>query len=257
MTKTIRKHRLLLLSILVSITILVIFLWFQHQGQKLLALDVKWILLSGVPILLGLFIGGYIKNFKGFGLELESNLNKPLSLTITSKITATITKGKEKSSLSELYDLSENEKNLIDQLRFILGKKNYYDSYITEQYLTVLKRIKLIEIVDETGQFLYTINALKLMEDNIPQREKINNFILAVESGNFEEYYHDAVSNFVLSTDTIIEAYRKIKKSSQAKNLYPNKEVLPVLNEQKIMVGVVDIQKLETKIVEEVEKSID
>jgi hypothetical protein len=84
--KELIRHQLLIISLAVSIIILSIFFVFQYYQLKVLLLDVKWIILSGTPILIGLFIGGYIKSFKGFGLELESNLTAPISLSVVSRV---------------------------------------------------------------------------------------------------------------------------------------------------------------------------
>ncbi|MGX5688504.1 hypothetical protein [Arcticibacter tournemirensis] len=48
---------------------------FEGAGLKFMDLEAKWMLIAGAPILFALFVGGYIKNVKGFGLELEAELN--------------------------------------------------------------------------------------------------------------------------------------------------------------------------------------
>lgn len=263
-TSELRRHRMLLISFLFSLILLLIFLIFQQNELKALSLHTKWILLSGVPILVALFIGGYIKSFKGFGLELESNLNKPISLSVVSKIELTKTPGMTKESLILLYQLSDSDKNNINLIRFINGKKDYYDIFAIEEHFRILKSLIFIEIINEKSEFLYLLPAskLKALYNNVPpnpeiDREKAKDFIKAIETENIEGYFPDVVKDYILTTDNTIEAYRRIKNSNQSQYLFPSKNLLPIVNEQKKMIGTVDLQKLESKIAEEVEKSID
>lgn len=257
------RHRLLLISLAVSTILLITFLVFQYYELKSLTLDIKWIILSGVPVLIGLFIGGYIKSFKGFGIELESNLSEPISLSVISKIDLTESPGMNKESLHRLYELSENERNKINCLRFINGKTNYYDTYAIEEHFRTLRYLKFIEIVNQEGEFLYLIPSTKFKpsRNNIPpnqeiNRNKLNDLIQAIETNNFEEYFPDLITDFIITTDNTLEAYRKIKKSNQSRQLFTYRDALPVLDERKRMIGTIDQQKLESKIAEEVEKNI-
>jgi hypothetical protein len=169
----------------------------------------------------------------------------------------------EKESIQQLNDLTESEKNKINRLRFVIGKINHYQNFAIEEHFRILRHLKFIEIVNQDGDFLYLLPATKLKTtNNIPPNSELNpnkvqSFIRAIETGNFEEYFPDIVTDFILTTDNTIEAYRKIKKSKQARQLIPNREVLPIIDGRKKMIGIVDLQKLESKISEEVEKSID
>lgn len=257
------RHRLLLISLAVSTILLIIFLVFQYYELKALKLDIKWIILSGVPVLIGLFIGGYIKSFKGFGIELESNLSEPISLSVISKIDLTESPGMHKESLERLFNLSENERSKINCLRFISGKTNYYDTYAIEEHLRILHNLKFIEIVNQDGEFIYLIPSTKFKptRNNIPPNQEINgarlnDLVRAIETNNFVEYFPDVITDFIITTDNTLEAYRKIKKSNQSRQLFINRDALPVLDEKKRMIGTIDQQKLESKIAEEVEKNI-
>jgi hypothetical protein len=251
------RHRLLLISLLLSIGLLVTFLTFQYYELKVLNLDIKWIILSGIPILIGLFVGGYIKSFKGFGLELESNLKEPIPLSVVSKIDMTDSPGINKQSLELLYNLTDTKRNKIYRLRFINGKSGYYDDYAIQEHYRVLSHLIYIEIVNTNGEFQYLIHSSKLRINNELNYERITQFIRAIETENIEKLFPDAISDFILTTDTIIDAYKKITKSHQSKQLIVTKEILPILNEKHRMIGTVDKQSLEKKITEEVIKNID
>jgi len=230
----------------------------------MLNLEIKLLIVSGIPILIGLFIGGYIKNFKGFGLELEYNLKEqPIPLKVISNIDMIKSPALEKGTLPELERLDRTEKEKINRLQFITGQRHYYIPEAVNAHFRVLKKIQFIEVVNEKGEFLFVISAKKFKTNAPPLPEPITNmdkvieFIHAIETENFNNLFFEAVTDYVLTTDSIIEAYRKIKKSEQSRRLFPLKDVLPILNEEKKMIGTVELQKLALTIAEEVEKNIN
>jgi hypothetical protein len=255
-----KRHRLLLIAFGVSVVLLTIFLIFQYNDLKILNLDIKWVILSGIPVLIGLFIGGYIKSFKGFGLELESNLKEPIPMSIVSKIDITESPEMNKESLPRLHSLTDVERNKINRLRFIYGKRGYYDSYAVQEHNQQLRNLKFIEIVNQEGEFLYLLSSSKLKGKNTEQEnnyEKANEFIRAVEHEKIPETYSEVVTDHLTTSDNLIQAYRKINKSVQSKFLSSKREMLPILDDTERMIGIVDKHNLETKIAEEVEKTID
>lgn len=261
--KELLRHKLLIFSIAVSFILLIIFLVFQYYDLKILLLDIKWIILSGVPILIALFIDGYIKKFKGFGLELESNLSRPITLSIVSKVNTMESPAVNKATLYRLGELSHSEKSKIDRLRFISGKKNYYDEYAIDEHFRTLPNLKFIEIVNQEDEFLYLIQASTLKKIKTNARlnqelniERVHELIKAIETENIEDYFKNAVKDFILTTDSLIGAYRKMKMSNQTLRLFTNREILPILNENKKMVGIVGLQNIESQIAAEVEKCI-
>ncbi|ODB92812.1 hypothetical protein A3197_20795 [Candidatus Thiodiazotropha endoloripes] len=74
MKKTLLKfwshHTALVIGAIVSIVLLATFLLFQYNESNVLKLESRWLLVAGVPLLAALIVGGYIKSFKGFGVEL-------------------------------------------------------------------------------------------------------------------------------------------------------------------------------------------
>jgi hypothetical protein len=257
--RTFKRHRALIFSTLISVALLIVFLCIHCY----LVLDTKWIIVSGVPILIGLIIGGYIKSFRGFGVELEMSLKEPISLddVLESGImefpivennedTASI----QKASLSALEKLTKSQIKAKKRLRFINGKNGYYKHVDIQKYLEKLISLEYFEIVNEDGAFLYLMprNAISCEVD------KINKFIDAIEKGNIKDRFpKEVVEDFVLTTDSIVKAYRQIKRSTQSERLSPPKELLPVLNEKRELQGVIDIQSLEKIIAKEVVKNID
>lgn len=123
--------------------------------------------------------------------------------------------------------------------------------------MKLLPKLKYIEIVNENDEFLYLIPANSFKLNQEVAGDKINLLIKAIETEEIKEAFPEAISDYILMTDKIIEAYRKFKKSTQTRIIANNKDILPILSDQKKMLGTIDRQKLEAKIAEEVEESID
>ena len=247
-----QKHRLLLISFVVSLILLIVFFIFQGLELKILNLDIKWILLSGVPILIGLFIGGYIKKFKGFGFELESNLKEPIpkSLILDNDVTESFALNKQ--SLDQLRHLSSSKKSKVDRLTFTTGRIGYYNLFVIQEYVSALKHLKFIEIVDNEGKFLYLVPISELKIQNGFNSDRLSELINAIEMRNFTNNFPNVVKDFILITDNIIESYKKINNSQQRGRLFINEEALPILDTNNIMVGIVYKRILEKRIIDEV-----
>ena len=74
------RVKILLISSLISFSLLLAFSIMQFFEFKVLKLDIKWIVVSGLPILIGLFLSGVIKRFKGFVLNWKQTYLKKLEL---------------------------------------------------------------------------------------------------------------------------------------------------------------------------------
>jgi hypothetical protein len=260
--KELAQHKLLLISSTFSFLLLLIFSISQDNDAKMLGLEVKWLAVSAIPILIGLFIGGYIKNFKGFGLELEYNLKEPIPSKVISEINVIESPALEKGKLDSLYNLNTTEKSKINRLRFITGRRHYYDSHAIAEHFLHLNKLQFIKVVNENREFLFVISIKNFRQgnnrgpDNI-NFQKISDFVLGVENNDFSRFLFEIVNDYVLMTDSIIEAFRKITKSEQSKRLLFKKEVLPILNQERKMIGIVELQNLSLTIAEEVEKIIN
>jgi hypothetical protein len=252
-----KKHTIIFCFTGISLLLLVIFFIFQYHNSNLLQLEPKWLILAGVPVLIGLFIGGYIKSFKGLGLELESNLKEPIPLKLISPIDVIESKGIDKESLGRLHSLSEKEKDNINRLRFMYGIRGYYDPHIILEHYRQLKRLQFVEIIDKEGRFLFLYPFVRTVQaDQDAKIKEVNEFIESIENKSIGKQDFEVVTDYLTTEDNLLTAYRKIKKSLQSGRLFPGRAVLPILNKEKQMIGVVDVSDLEKKIAQEVEKSL-
>ena len=73
------SRRVLVLASSLSALLLLLFGVFQQLGAAFLSLPAQWLLIAVLPVVVALFIGGYISRFKGFGVELEAALTAPVT----------------------------------------------------------------------------------------------------------------------------------------------------------------------------------
>lgn len=83
----IKKYKPILIGAAASLALLLLFGVLQEREAKFLELSSQWILISIFPILVSLFVGGYISKFKGFGVELESALNTSVTTSVDLRAT--------------------------------------------------------------------------------------------------------------------------------------------------------------------------
>jgi hypothetical protein len=252
--KEIIRHTSLFVLSGISIVLFIIFMLLQLYEIPILELDSKWIIVSSIPILIGLFIGGYIKSFKGFGIELEANLKGAIPDDLVSEITVNEdpTPGMDKESLGRLYRLTQEQRDKIKGLRFISGRGHYYEQYAIIEHYRSLRNLKFIEILDNNRNFLYVLPVGSLALTNEINSENVLRLIKAIEEGNIAPYFSNAVSDYVLKTDSMVDVYKKIKSSSQKSYLIAFDECLPVLDGNKMMIGTISKHDIEARIAKEV-----
>lgn len=256
-----QNKTLLIVSICVSAILLLTFMILQAYDLKSLNLDVKWVIVCGIPILLALFIGGYIKTFKGFGVELEADLNEPLPRNLISETDMMPSPAIAKSSINTLNEMQASEKRKINRLSFVYGRKDFYDEYAVVEYIRILEKLRFIEITDDDGLFLYLLpigNVLRYSNGRVEvnvQDSLIFELIRSIENENIELQYPKLVSQFVSTSDSTIAAYKKVKLSSQNKVISQREEALPVVDKNGRMIGIIYLNRIEANIAAEVAKN--
>ena len=122
-----------------SIILLISFFIAKSFNLKILGLEIKWIVVSGIPLLIALFVGGYIKRFKGFGFEIESYLYKPVT-SVGLKVTEVLTEqpGSYKNTHRMLMEMDPRQRQKIRRLSFVSGIRDY-DTQTISQYIQYLQ----------------------------------------------------------------------------------------------------------------------
>lgn len=245
-----RKHPGLTIGSLVSLLFLAGLLVLQAVAPDILALDSKWLVVAAIPLLLAILAGGYIKNFKGFGIELEANLHKPIDLSGLSATEAMETvSGDEKQTLSYLQELSERARKRIARLVVIEGRRDYYSAHVLSRYLQELPRLKYIEVRKSTGEFraLIPMKVLLHRQYGHPRydiaEEQLVPFLRALEDGSvLANYREEALVRHVDTTTPVVEALRFMRVNRDSE--------IPVVDENFYFMGVLVQREVERQIVE-------
>lgn len=251
------KHPLLVVCGIISFILLIIFLVLQWYQAKLLNLDAKWLIIAGVPLLYGLIAGGYIRSFKGFGIELETQLKSPLKeLTLIATDAIMELPGDMKKSDQYLDNLSNLERFKKERLIFYTNKKNYYDLSIVRRYLRRLPNLKFIEIKSEYEQFvgLLPIEIFKTHEyhtqHDFEEGYNINDDVILklIEAINNDQvlslFNAEIILERVGESEPLIEILPKVRDSKNG--------ILAVVTNEGSLRGIVTKELVEAKIADEV-----
>lgn len=240
------QHTAIVIGTIFSIILLTIFLIFQYNQSGVLELESRWLLVAGVPILAALIIGGYIKSFKGFGIELEARLNKPVAnMELSATVAMEEILGDAKSSIQYLDQLSPSSRRRISRLVLIQGRSNYYTLFALEQYLLKLKSLKYIEISNSEGKFLALIPISIFMQHGEINSIVLGEFIHALEQSQVLQRYKSSLITSHISEDTrLIESLRVMHRK--------NTKELAVLDENEEFLGLLRARAVEKRIVDNV-----
>jgi hypothetical protein len=265
--KLFNNHTMLIVCGIASIVLLFIFILLQGGKPNLLSLESRWLIVSGIPLLYALIVGGYIKSFKGFGLELESQLKNPVkysSLLVSDVIDDM--PGSPKKSKNSLKNISIKTRKKIERLTFNCGKKGYYVESVIKDYLIALPNIKYFEFVLKNGQFfcLLPISIFKksreIIDNNFNDQledrydEQVNeqfyssaiiDLIDAINNDELLTFFGvEAITAKVIETQSVIDILPIVRSSKHG--------VVGVINENERLVGIIDKHTLESKIADEV-----
>jgi len=230
---------------LISIVLLVVFLYLQYLEARILSLETRWLLVAGAPLLVALLAGGYIKKFKGFGIELEGLLRNPIGRV--SLIATDVLEGlpvHEKGTYRQLERLSDERRAKVKRLSFISGKRHYYGSDAIREYLAGLPYLEYFEVKKADGHFLYLI-PVEIFKSGGDIYEGLERFIRAIEENSIAEVFgEDAIGESVREDESVVSVVPKIRESRFG--------VLPVVSGSGRLIGIVNTHVIESRITDEV-----
>ena len=158
------EHNVLFVGFILSSSLLIGFSRPQNSDLIYLELPQAWFFVSAVPIILALFVGGFIRKGSFAGFEFEGSSEKAAELIIpaTSEVVANLT-DIGKGSSDKLKKLTVDQKRNIKILRFKQNLHNTYNDDIIYEYLDTLLNISYFRIEREGRPSQYiSVNALKL-----------------------------------------------------------------------------------------------
>ncbi|MEM9283391.1 MAG: hypothetical protein AAGA96_16330 [Verrucomicrobiota bacterium] len=213
-----KKETILLTTAATSTIMLIAFGILKENDAAFLKLEAQWIFVASFPMVLGLFIAGYITRFKGFGVELESQLNKTsiASIDLTARDAVADIPGDEKRSMGYLNDLSRDRIDSTQWLRFESGRSGYTSRGVYE-YIERLTNLQFLEILRPDGSFVafIPIDAVKTVEhgDVVPDRRALEKFVGALEDDNVPaEFRREVITTQVGNNEGLISVLTKLRK---------------------------------------------
>ncbi len=251
--KKLREDSAFVSGVLMSIALLVTFICLSKFAPSLLDLDTQWLIVSGIPILAVLIAGGYIKKFKGFGMEIEAGLAIPVT-SIGLKATDALSEieGSLKESKNKLHTMSSDRISKIRRLTFIQGKKCYYDVDAILEYLKILTSLEYFEIQKSSGRFVclipvnefrFTSNSYSANGNNGGEfnRRRIRDFVDAVGEKRVKQEFKDELIEFTIKQD---EGLLDVLKRLTNKGV----EVGAVTSANGSLVGIINLRDVERQI---------
>lgn len=246
-----QQHTLLAIALIASFLLLTSLLLIQVFCSDVLALETRWLIVAGMPVLLALLVGGYIKSFKGFGLEIEASIKQSItSIDLVATEAMSELYGDEKKSLSYLFEMTEEQRKHISRLVFVQGRPNYYKSYAVTEYIRMLANLEYFEIQDQNGRFIALIPAKHFSPSRIDNNYAVDDFLNALDSSIVvDEYRSILIKNSVGTDSDLITCLKSMRKHRLDK--------IVVLDENLSFVGLLLEKSIERKIVDVVISAAD
>jgi hypothetical protein len=234
------------IGIITSALLLAIFLLLQEINSKILALDIKWIVVASIPLIIALLKSNIIQKFKGFGIELETRLQEPIGkINLTAVDALSDLPGDEKQSMEYLHKMSSTRRLQIQRLTLKEGRVGYYKAEAVREYIHSLPNLMYIEVVSSEGKFiaLIPIELFRYQED-------IDNLRIGQLIGALSEKETKEVFGPLLITDTISEKENLIEALTIVRrSIY---KLLPVLSGNGYLLGIITVGMIESRIADEV-----
>jgi hypothetical protein len=153
----------LVVGVAAWLVMLVAFLVLQSRGARFLDLHDRWLVVAAVPIVVALVAGGYIRKFKGFGIELEARLRKSVQQRVVQRLlpldsrtadVMTSDGAMTKGGVDVLERMSPEERQAVGRLSFVDGRGAYYAAGAVRMYLERLPNVRYFDVQSSEGKFV-------------------------------------------------------------------------------------------------------
>lgn len=248
-----KKEKILSTGIGISIFLNLLFFVSQSFDAPFLKLPVHWLVLALLPVILSLFIGGYINKFKGFGVELESAIKAPvttLDLDLKASDAVANIPGDEKKSIMYLDNMSKEKAKTIRWLLFTTGKRDYYGAWTVKQYLERLPNLEFFEVRSKMGDIIcfVPVEAFQIDSQNENEKfdiERIEDFVAAINENKVPSEFSDVTITLkVQSNASLVDVLKKMRSE--------NTKLAAVISETGRYIGVVFAHDVESRIADSV-----
>ncbi len=246
-----KKEQILLLGSGITIALLILFFVLQSYEPSFLKLPTHWLALALLPAIFALFIGGYISKFKGFGVELESALQAPVTtLDLTASDAVADIPGDEKKSMMYLENMSKDRAISIRWLLFTSGKRDYYAPDAVKEYLERLPNLEFLEIRSQLGEIVcfIPVDAFRINSQDTNEQfdfDRTRAFVEAINENRVPSEFADvSVTLRVQSNASLVDVLKKMRSE--------NTKLAAVISETGRYIGVVYARDVERRIADSV-----
>lgn len=251
------KPGVLAAGVLGSLLFLIGLLVVQSRWPALLEIPSAWMGIAVLPLLLALLTGGYIRTFRGFGIEVEAALETAVADDVTAQAASDYDPFSEatdlagdvtdaemvlsKASMGRLHSLEPRERAAYQRLSFRQGYRGYHP-FAIEEHLQALPGVKWIEIDDPDGGFLGVIRREDLETGDLQE------FVSALEAGSALDRFPGILASEALGQDTPLRQVALAFRSG-------SREALPVTRGRRLL-GMIERTKVYERIGEAVARTL-
>ncbi|MBK9929575.1 MAG: CBS domain-containing protein [Saprospiraceae bacterium] len=250
-----QNFSLIVSAIICFIVLLILIIYLKSKFGNKFEIKNPDIILALLPIVIWLLLSGEISSLQVGDLKFETAFKKAKNESISNqidKLPITVVRAESKASIFQIETILQSRPQA---LKFIVGNRNYYQEAISE-YLMKLSRstIKYVVFDNRDNRFLGLIPLVELNELISDQNQlTIDSLTSWLTTGN---------ENKILSIKGILPSSISISENTTKQEALErmekaNSDLLPVIDKDSKLRGVVERSRLVASLLLDVSKSID
>lgn len=254
-----KSSSIAVLGSVLSLALLVVILIFNYHDPLTMTLPTHWFLISIIPLVVSLFIGGYITKISALGVDLEATLKTSTS-TLYGMTREAISPELEadKGKLGEFEQRALGERRRIRVLKFYVGGNQFYTPDAISGYFKHAPNLDFLLVISQNNTFICMLpkayfdnesSQQNYLHDNDIGTEfntvKINNFTKALKNNNVEDIFKEKCKLLALDGQTSLAVSLKQMRQSQI-------NIAPVINSNGKYIGLVTSSDIERIIADSV-----
>lgn len=249
---------IILASIGLFIILLVVIVYLRYKIGNKFEIKNPDIMLALLPIVIWLLLSGKITSLQVGDLKFETAFKKAKNEYIIKQvyqIPITTIKGEDKGGLGQIERILQTKPLA---LNFVLGKESYVPEIVSEYLLRLSNStVKYIVFEKKSREFIGIIT-LSELNNQIFDTENVAHItaydlVQWLSSGDTEKI--NSIKGILTVTTSINERTTKQEALDAMENI--NSDILPVVNDDKQLQGIVERSRLTASLLLDVSKSLD
>ncbi|MBO9490446.1 hypothetical protein J7384_08735 [Endozoicomonas sp. G2_1] len=244
MNITIRNRHWWLLGGVVTSILIFYFLYIEQTSAngKFLDLKAQWLAIGLFPMLVGMFKAGIISSFKGFGVEIESQLSKPVhDLKEFDPDIIQEMLGEEDIDSEHQTKGAEPIPSDAKVLTFRYRNRRAYNARAIKNQIEVMNNIKYFRIDSTAHKFLCLIPVSAVTINNT--NEELTTFVESLHNRNTHiKFKEDSLGALLTTTTSKLNVMRYLHSN--------NLEEAPVIDNQGHFKGLIQTKDIAMQLAE-------